>query len=643
MEAKDDDVFNQVKAICEPQKNIHLKVDLNGSSKLTGRSTEDGVPVSLPLNSLEELFAWKANDKTDLGQSFSKPALSGYRKIYSSKVMLCHDMAGGYLDDRFVQQMVGNRTIEYHMSYWSLIDIFVYFSHHFITIPPVGWVNACRTNGVAVLGTFITESTGGYDRCRAIFSSPVVWTYVADQMVDIATFYGFDGWLINIENTIELEMIPDVVQFVSYLTLKMHEMNPDAQVIWYDSVTKDGVLKWQNELNCKNSLFYDACDGIFLNYGWKDSSLEKSLKLAKSLSSVYVGIDVFGRGIMGGGGFNSCDALKAINKYGFSSAIFAPGWVLETLGQPNFQMNNKRFWNLLSPLIEHHPIKCPSGFSTGFNSGCIENKCDPLQPEIELGLQSLMPCVPSKYFSLGFNGKDHFLLVNATEATEQEVVFLFNTDVKEKVLTIKIVSNSENVEGLFAMATNRANVILSESKSRDFTVQYKRVTVKKYRYVHEFIIYCSVSFVASELLAIPKLEECIVFSLSLHPGLQPTPQVKNVPAVDILCTEISWKVVEKSEQFFLLDCTLVFTNSTASGIFKTEILCERNFGFCEDSKKPQLCTLGWSRCSKYRVHNMKVGNPMFGGPNCSVLFQVRHMDDMHTVLGVGNLLVTYSE
>uniref|UniRef100_H2XRP1 Uncharacterized protein n=3 Tax=Ciona intestinalis TaxID=7719 RepID=H2XRP1_CIOIN len=227
-------------------------------------------------------------------------------------------------------------------------------------------------------------------------------------------------------------------------------------------------------------------------------------------------------------------------------------------------MNNKRFWNLLSPLIEHHPIKCPSGFSTGFNSGCIENKCDPLQPEIELGLQSLMPCVPSKYFSLGFNGKDHFLLVNATEATEQEVVFLFNTDVKEKVLTIKIVSNSENVEGLFAMATNRANVILSESKSRDFTVQYKRVTVKKYRYVHEFIIYCSVSFVASELLAIPKLEECIVFSLSLHPGLQPTPQVKNVPAVDILCTEISWKVVEKSEQFFLLDCTLVFTNSTAS-------------------------------------------------------------------------------
>lgn len=29
----------------------------------------------------------------------------------------------------------------------------------------------------------------------------------------------------------------------------MHEANPVSQVIWYDSVTIEGKLDWQNELN----------------------------------------------------------------------------------------------------------------------------------------------------------------------------------------------------------------------------------------------------------------------------------------------------------------------------------------------------------------------------------------------------------
>ena len=45
-----------------------------------------------------------------------------------------------------------------------MIDIFVYFSHNFVTIPPVGWVNAGHRNGITVLGTFITEFKDGYER-----------------------------------------------------------------------------------------------------------------------------------------------------------------------------------------------------------------------------------------------------------------------------------------------------------------------------------------------------------------------------------------------------------------------------------------------------------------------------------------------
>lgn len=34
----------------------------------------------------------------------------------------------------------------------------------------------------------------------------------------------------------------------------MHLVDKHAKVIWYDSVTCDGTLAWQNELNDKNRL-----------------------------------------------------------------------------------------------------------------------------------------------------------------------------------------------------------------------------------------------------------------------------------------------------------------------------------------------------------------------------------------------------
>ena len=60
---------------------------------------------------------------------------------------------------------------------------------------------------------------------------------------------GFDGWLLNIENPIEKDHIGNLLYLVEKLTQSMHEAVPNSEVIWYDSVTIDGELKWQNQLN----------------------------------------------------------------------------------------------------------------------------------------------------------------------------------------------------------------------------------------------------------------------------------------------------------------------------------------------------------------------------------------------------------
>lgn len=85
-------------------------------------------------------------------------------------------------------------------------------------------------------------------------------------------------------------------------------------MIWYDSMTNDGDIDWQNNLTTKNQLFFKNSDGIFLNYWWKKEypalSRVKAEQLERSGLDVYFGTDVWGRHTYGGGGFHSYKVKK---------------------------------------------------------------------------------------------------------------------------------------------------------------------------------------------------------------------------------------------------------------------------------------------------------------------------------------------
>ncbi|XP_057784667.1 cytosolic endo-beta-N-acetylglucosaminidase 1 isoform X2 [Salvia miltiorrhiza] len=193
----------------------------------------------------------------------------------------------------------------------------------------------------------------------------------ADRLTELAVALGFDGWLLNMEVTLDPGQIPNLKEFVSYLSLTMHSSLPGSLVIWYDSVTVDGELIWQNQLNDKNKPFFDLCDGIFVNYSWEEDYPKLSAKVAADRNlDVYMGIDVFGRSTYGGGQWTTNVALDVIKKGDVSAAIFAPGWVYETQQPPDFQTAQNRWWGLVEKswgIVRNYPKVLP--FYSNFDQG----------------------------------------------------------------------------------------------------------------------------------------------------------------------------------------------------------------------------------------------------------------------------------
>ena len=65
-----------------------------------------------------------------------------------------------------------------------------------------------------VSGTLITEWDDGKRRCEAFLDSEETCKSFADKLVEIADYYGFDGWLVNIENVIEVSLSKQPCQHI---------------------------------------------------------------------------------------------------------------------------------------------------------------------------------------------------------------------------------------------------------------------------------------------------------------------------------------------------------------------------------------------------------------------------------------------
>ncbi|KAF3603494.1 hypothetical protein F2Q69_00038781 [Brassica cretica] len=363
--------------------------------------SKPSTPISFPIKSLQDLKSRSYFDSFHFQFNRSTVPLRRDLPDHRPRVLMCHDMKGGYVDDKWVQGCENDAG--YAIWHWYLMDVFVYFSHSLVTIPPPCWTNTAHRHGVKVLGTFITEWDEGKATCSEMLASKESAQMYAERLAELSSSLGFDGWLINIENEIDKEQVPNLMEFVSHLTKVLHLSTPGSLVIWYDSVTVHGHLKWQDHLNEKNKPFFDLCDGIFMNYTWKESYPKLSAEVAGDRKyDVYMGIDVFGRGSFGGGQWTVNTALDLLKRNNVSAAIFAPGWVYETAQPPNFHTAQNKWWSLVEKswgIVQTYPQVLP--FYSDFNQGfgyhvSLEGRQLSDAPWYNISCQSLQPLLEFK-------------------------------------------------------------------------------------------------------------------------------------------------------------------------------------------------------------------------------------------------------
>ena len=108
-----------------------------------------------PLNDLNQLLNFNKNSYPEeifradnLKTKTKETSQMGTAENSSNNrdFLICHDFKGNYRNDAKIYNST-DENLEFFIPQEYLkskITEFVYFAHHFVTIPPCGWINLCH-------------------------------------------------------------------------------------------------------------------------------------------------------------------------------------------------------------------------------------------------------------------------------------------------------------------------------------------------------------------------------------------------------------------------------------------------------------------------------------------------------------------
>ncbi|TKA62019.1 hypothetical protein B0A49_11037 [Cryomyces minteri] len=233
----------------------------------------------------------------------------------------------------------------------------------------------------------------------------------------MALCYGFDGWLINIEKTFAVGHW-DPLMLQGFITQLKLELGCGGRVIWYDALTKNNNIAFQNGLTDKNIEFVRSAGSILTNYEWNSDLARQAKAMAVSNllppEDVFFGIDVWAQNHgnpkrvtyppHNGGGTNVGVAVARLSDFGLASGIFAPAWPYQHF--PNSARAVERsMWDGddLPQDLDcscEHPAGSKSFFYTNFerafalHDATLDHVYDGKKQHSQVGAQSILPDLP---------------------------------------------------------------------------------------------------------------------------------------------------------------------------------------------------------------------------------------------------------
>ncbi|OPA79409.1 hypothetical protein BVG16_10035 [Paenibacillus selenitireducens] len=153
-----------------------------------------------------------------------------------------------------------------------------------INLPNPAYTDAAHKNGVLSLGGWFWPRAG-QNFTDWVEKKPDGSFPVADKMIEMAEYFGFDGYFINQEASISSDNAKKLMEMLKY----MHAKAPAGfHLQWYDSLSVSGSISYQNGFNDRNAPWIvdngvPVNNSIFMNYAWNDTRLTSANTYAKSL------------------------------------------------------------------------------------------------------------------------------------------------------------------------------------------------------------------------------------------------------------------------------------------------------------------------------------------------------------------------
>lgn len=184
---------------------------------------------------------------------------------------------------------------------------------------------------------------------------------VADKLIQVAETYGFDGWFINQETegaeerTLTRDDAVKMQEFIKYFK----KQAPEMRLVYYDFMTSEGKMDWQNALTDKNTMFMTdeegnaVADEMFLNFWWTEDELadkdllkasgEKAEELGISPYDLYAGVDVQAEGYLTPVRWDLFESGE--NTTNTSLGLYCPSWAYYSAATPDeFRQKEDALW-----------------------------------------------------------------------------------------------------------------------------------------------------------------------------------------------------------------------------------------------------------------------------------------------------------